>query len=129
MQIGELSTATGLSRDALRFYEKRGLLVARRRSNGYREYPVEAVEWLCYVRTAQALGFTLAEIESGLPALARAEESGPLLRDALRGKLREIDERIAALAALRADLALRLEEPTAGCPLGGQAGQVQETAG
>jgi hypothetical protein len=52
-----------------------------------------------------------------------------LLRDALRGKLREIDERIAALAALRADLALRLEEPTAGCPLGGQAGQVQETAG
>lgn len=129
MQIGELSTATGLSRDALRFYEKRGLLAARRRSNGYREYPVEAVEWLCYVRTAQALGFTLAEIETGLPALAGVEESGPLLREALRGKLTEIDQRIAALAALRADLALRLEEPTAACPLRGQAGQAQQTAG
>jgi DNA-binding transcriptional MerR regulator len=119
MQIGELSSATGLSRDTLRFYEKRGLLVARRRGNGYREYPAEAVEWLCYVRTAQMLGFTLAEIEAGLPVLANAEESGPLLREALRGKLGEIDERIAALSALRADLARRLAEPLAECPLRG----------
>ncbi len=54
MQIGELAAATGLSRDALRFYEARGLLTARRRGNGYRDYPPEAVEWLCYLRTAQS---------------------------------------------------------------------------
>src|SRR3712207_2910410 len=55
MQIGELAAATGLSRDTLRFYEARGLLTARRRGNGYRDYPPEAVEWLCYLRTAQSL--------------------------------------------------------------------------
>jgi DNA-binding transcriptional MerR regulator len=119
MQIGELSSATGLSRDTLRFYEKRGLVVANRRSNGYREYPVEAVEWLCYVRTAQALGFTLAEIESGLPMLAGAAAPGPVLREVLRGKLKEIDERIAALTSLRADLARSIEAPLAACPLQG----------
>lgn len=119
MQIGELSSATGLSRDTLRFYEKRGLVASNRRSNGYREYPAEAVEWLCYVRTAQALGFTLAEIESGLPMLTGVEASGPVLRDVLRVKLKEIDERIAALSALRADLARRIDEPLAACPLQG----------
>jgi DNA-binding transcriptional MerR regulator len=119
MQIGELSSATGLSRDTLRFYEKRGLVASNRRSNGYREYPAEAVEWLCYVRTAQALGFTLAEIETGLPMLTGVEAAGPLLREVLRSKLKEIDERIAALTVLRADLAQRIEEPLAACPLQG----------
>src|ERR1700743_3104470 len=61
MRIGQLAQATGLSRDALRFYEKRGLLTPRRSSNGYRSYPPEAADWLRYVRTAQSPGFTLAE--------------------------------------------------------------------
>jgi DNA-binding transcriptional MerR regulator len=117
MQIGELSSATGLSRDTLRFYEKRGLLVARRRGNGYRDYPPEAVEWLCYVRAAQTLGFSLAEIEIGMPLLATPADSAPLLRDALRRKLADIDERIAGLATLRADLARRLSGPMEACPL------------
>jgi DNA-binding transcriptional MerR regulator len=117
MQIGELSLATGLTRDALRFYEKRGLLVARRRANGYREYPAEAVDWLRYVQVAQALGFTLAEIESGMPVLSSPGDSAPALREALRRKLADIDERIAGLAALRADLARRLEGPMEECPL------------
>lgn len=76
MRIGELAEATGLSRDTLRFYEERGLLAARRRGNGYRDYPVEAVEWLCYLRSAQALGFTLAEIEAGVPLLADPANAG-----------------------------------------------------
>jgi DNA-binding transcriptional MerR regulator len=121
MRIGELSAATGLTRETLRFYEARGLLVARRRGNGYRDYPEEAVEWLCYLRTAQALGFTLAEIETGLPLLATGDASAPMLREALRRKLKDIDARIAGLAALRADLAQRLEEPTAQCPLQAEA--------
>jgi DNA-binding transcriptional MerR regulator len=117
MRIGELASATGLSRDTLRFYEKRGLVAARRSDNGYRDYPPEAVDWLCYVRTAQALGFTLSEIESGLPLLTNPEESAPQLREALRRKVMEIDERIAGLAALRVDLTRRLADPVTQCPL------------
>jgi MerR family transcriptional regulator, copper efflux regulator len=120
MQIGTLSARTGLSRDSLRFYEKRGLLQARRSENGYRDYPEEAVQWLGYVRTAQQLGFTLAEIAADMPLLAQGEEAGPALRATLQRKLVDIDGRIAALHGLRAELASRLAdtpETGASCPL------------
>lgn len=118
MRIGQIATATGISRDTLRFYEKRGLLRARRSGNGYRDYPPEAVDWLRYIRTAQSLGFTLAEIEAELPLLtASPERSAPQLRGALAAKLAEIDRRIDGLAALRAELARRLTDLPADCPL------------
>lgn len=117
MRIGELASATGLSRDTLRFYEKRGLLRARRGANGYRHYPPEAVEWLRYMRLAQTLGFSLKEIEADLPLLAAPEASAPQLRAALERKLADIDQRIAGLGTLRADLARRLEASMESCPL------------
>lgn len=120
MQIGTLSARTGLSRDSLRFYEKRGLLQARRAANGYRDYPEEAVQWLGYVRTAQQLGFTLAEIAADLPLLAQGDDAGPALRATLARKLADVDARIAALKGLRTELATRLADtPAAGasCPL------------
>jgi len=122
MRIGQLATATGLSRDALRFYEKRGLLVARRSSNGYREYAPEAAQWLRYIRTAQSLGFTLAEIEADLPLLSAQSGSAPMLRDALRRKLEDIDRRVEGLVQLRAELARRLGEAMVDCPLRPDAG-------
>jgi DNA-binding transcriptional MerR regulator len=116
MRIGDIAQATGISRDTLRFYEKRGLLAARRSGNGYRDYPPEAVQWLCHIRTAQSLGFTLAEIEADLPLLAAPAASSDAIRAALRVKLAEIDRRIDGLAALRAGLAARLDD-TGDCPL------------
>ena len=121
MQIGEIAAATGISRDTLRFYEKRGLLTARRSGNGYRDYPPEAVDWLRYIRTAQQLGFTLKEIEADLPLLAAPGQSAARLRQALQAKVGEIDRRIAGLAALRAELARRLDDGMAACPLRGGA--------
>jgi MerR family copper efflux transcriptional regulator len=127
MQIGELALATGLSRDTLRFYEKRGLLRARRQGNGYRDYPPDAVQWLCYLRSAQALGFTLKEIEAGMPLLEAvdpgAPAGSPVLRDALQRKLADIDARITALGVLRSQLAAELERPGALCPLETEPGQ------
>ena len=117
MRIGQLAAVTGLSRDALRFYEKRGLLVAQRSGNGYREYPPEAAQWLRYIRTAQSLGFTLAEIEADLPLVSAQPDSAPALRDALRRKLEDIDRRVAGLVQLREELARRLDEAMADCPL------------
>ena len=108
MLIGELATASGLSREALRFYEQQGLIRARRLDNGYRDYPPEVVTLVQYIRTAQQLGFTLAEIGDRLPAIWDAAEPGPALAQVLAAKLREIDERIAALQALRQTLAERV---------------------
>ena len=117
MRIGQLSEATGLSRDALRFYEKRGLLTSRRDGNGYRSYPPEAADWLRYVRTAQSLGFTLAEIEADLPLMAAGDASSEALRAALRRKLDDITRRVEGLIRLRDELARRLDDAMAECPL------------
>ena len=117
MRIGQLAQATGLSRDALRFYEKRGLLTPQRSSNGYRSYPPEAADWLRYVRTAQSLGFTLAEIEADLPLLVAGDASAESLRVALRRKLDDITRRVEGLTALRDELSRRLDKTMAACPL------------
>ena len=114
MLIGELAAASGLSREALRFYEQQGLIRARRLGNGYRDYPPEALTLVQYIRTAQQLGFTLAEIGDRLPAIWDAADPAPALSQVLALKLHEIDARIAALQALRQTLAERV---ALDCPL------------
>ncbi|MFF2626365.1 MerR family transcriptional regulator [Kitasatospora griseola] len=113
MRIGELAERAGLSRDAVRFYERTGLLTARRPPNGYRDFPPEAVPWLRYVRTAQALGFALAEIARTGAEPDGAPDAAERLSALLREKIALIDARTAELAALRADL---VERVGSGCP-------------
>jgi DNA-binding transcriptional MerR regulator len=76
MRIGELAAAAGISRDTLRFYEQQGLIRARRLENGYRDYPDEVLMLVNYIREAQQLGFTLAEIGRKLPEVWDAAEPG-----------------------------------------------------
>ncbi|KUM99250.1 MerR family transcriptional regulator [Streptomyces yokosukanensis] len=114
MRIGELAARTGLSKDTLRFYEKIGLLEGDRLPNGYRDFPPGSVVWLRYVRTAQALGFTLAEIARHFAELRDAPDSAEALSALFEDKIRLIDARMAELTALRADLTSRVDT---GCPL------------
>lgn len=114
MLIGELAAASGLTREALRFYEQQGLLRARRLANGYRDYAPETLMLVNYIRMAQQLGFTLAEIGHKLPEIWEQTEPGPAITQVLEEKLREIDARIAALQGLREGLASRL---VLACPL------------
>ena len=75
------------------------------------------MDWLRYIRLAQSLGFTLMEIEADLPLLANPDASADQLRVALERKLTDIDKRIAGLQALRGELARRLGQDMAECPL------------
>ncbi|BCJ39803.1 MerR family transcriptional regulator [Actinoplanes ianthinogenes] len=114
MLIGELAAQAGLTTDAVRFYEKVGLVTSRRLANGYRDFPPETVAWLHYVRTAQALGFSLAEIGRLGEEVRDAPDSAERLSLLFTEKIRIIDARMAELAAMRADLADRVGT---GCPL------------
>ncbi|MGK5674314.1 MerR family transcriptional regulator [Micromonospora sp. URMC 106] len=114
MRIGELAAQAGTSTDTIRFYEKVGLVAGRRLPNGYRDFPPETVAWLHYVRTAQALGFSLAEISRNREQLRDAPDEAAALSALFREKISVIDARMAELAALRAELAARVDT---GCPL------------
>jgi MerR family copper efflux transcriptional regulator len=107
MKIGELAAATGLAPSAIRFYEQSGLLPAAERSaNGYRSYSAEAVERLRYIQLAQALGFSLETLRTGL--VMRGEQSkADVHEDMLQHldtRLVEIDRMLATLRTQRRDL-------------------------
>jgi DNA-binding transcriptional MerR regulator len=122
MRIGELAARVGLTRDALRFYEQVGILTSERRANGYREYPPEAVPWLEYVRTAQTLGFSLAEIADHGEELSEVPDQAEALSALFADKVRVIDTRMAELSALRAELTARAGTE---CPLRRQPGSAR----
>ncbi|MDN3239621.1 MerR family transcriptional regulator [Glycomyces tritici] len=114
MRIGELSERSGLSRDAIRFYEKTGLVESHRSPNGYREFAADAVPWLAYVRTAQRLGFSLAEIAAHGAELREAPDSAAALSALFAAKIAVVDAKMAELASLREELA---ERAGTACPL------------
>ena len=114
MRIGELAAKTGTTRDTIRFYEKVGLIAGRRLPNGYRDFPPEAVAWLHYVRTAQTLGFSLAEIARTGEELRGAPDVAEALSALFEEKIQLVDARMAELATLRAELTERVGT---GCPL------------
>jgi DNA-binding transcriptional MerR regulator len=63
MQIKELSRATGVDVETIRYYEKQGLLPEpARRDNGYRDYAAEHLERLSLIRHCRALDMPLADV-------------------------------------------------------------------
>ena len=111
LKIGEVSRRSGVGVEALRFYEKGGLLDSPARTfSGYRVYGEEVLERLAFIKRAQAVGFSLDEIGEIL-----AESSGGRLpcrhvREAARRKLEELDRRLAELRRYRTELARTLQE-------------------
>lgn len=67
-----------------------------------------------YIRTAQKLGFSLAEIGESLPALWHAESPDAAVAQLLTEKVQAIDARIAELKRLKKEL---LERVAQVCPL------------
>jgi len=105
MQIGELARRAHTTTKALRYYEAIGLLVPDSRTpTGYRQYGPDALERLAFIRSAQALGFSLGEIR-GITALRDLGETpcGHVLQ-LLRNRASEIAGRIADLERLRVEL-------------------------
>lgn len=107
LQIGEVANRTGVSVDALRYYERLKLLpAARRSSGGFRQFTSEHVERVRFIKQAQELGFSLEEIK-GLLATGGADECRKV-RDLIRLKLAELDDRLKAMKGFRRLLARQL---------------------
>lgn len=61
--IGKLALATDVTSDAIRYYEKEGLLAPTTKTGaGYRLYNEDAVRRLRFIKQAQQCGFSLSEI-------------------------------------------------------------------
>lgn len=95
----------GVSAQAIRFYERRGLLPRPRRgANGYREYDASLIPRLAFIRSGQAAGLTLIEIASILDLRRDGAVPCAHVRTLLLTKREDIHERQRELAALEAEL-------------------------
>jgi MerR family mercuric resistance operon transcriptional regulator len=130
LRIGQVAVAAGLTIDAIRYYERLGLLpdVPRTRG-GFRAYGPSAVERLRAIREAQGLGFSLKEIRDVVnPGTGPGREHCEDVRRMLERRLRYISERIEELEQLRLGVldaidgcteALSRQGPVA-CPIAGR---------
>lgn len=121
--IGELAEVAAVGVETIRFYERKGLIEQPPRPvSGFRRYGADAVRRILFIRQAQELGFTLAEIRQLLdlrldPSRDCAEVKGEAL-----AKIGDIDGRIRSLRSMRAALvaitqACSGEGSTSDCPI------------
>jgi MerR family redox-sensitive transcriptional activator SoxR len=105
LAIGELAARSGLATSAIRFYEAEGLITSTRSTGGQRRFPRHTLRRLAFIRAAQRVGLSLADVGASLrtlpPDRAPTKAEWARLSRAWRGRL---DDRITDLERLRDDL-------------------------
>lgn len=102
LRTGEVAARAGVNVQTLRYYERRGLLEEpERRASGYREYSPDAVQLIRFIKRAQELGFTLAEVEALLRLRSDQETACSEVRTAAEAKIEDIEQKIRDLRAMK----------------------------
>ncbi|WP_243288633.1 MerR family transcriptional regulator [Geothrix terrae] len=112
LKIGQLAARSGLTARNLRFYADAGVFGELPRSpKGYRLFPPQAVQWVRILKASQAAGFTLDEVQELLRALRQDSAPCAHVRDALGGKLRALESKLAEIQLLVEILRVTLGTP------------------
>lgn len=110
MRIGEVAKSTGLKVDTIRFYEMEGLVADAGRSKAnYRVYGQEQVNRLSFIKRSRDLGFTLEQVRELLRITDDPLGSCAEVDAIASNHLEAIDQKLAALTAMRGELLARLE--------------------
>ena len=110
MRIGELARLAGVNPRPLRYYERIGLLAPSSRTPaGYRVYTAADADRLAFIRRAQSVGLSLAEIADVIGLHDTGTAPCRHVRALAESRISEIDARAAELQQLRAEL-VRLAE-------------------
>ena len=105
LTIGELSARSGVAPSALRFYERQGLIAARRTDGNQRRYDRAMLRRVAVVQAGRAAGIPLTRIRAALQTLPAAGTPSRREWERLSRSWRaDIDARIATLEALRGRL-------------------------
>jgi len=107
--IGGLAKAAGVGVETVRYYQRRGLLPEPPRPHGeVRRYGDDDVRRLRFIRSAQAAGFTLDEIDQLLRLDADRDQLQ--VREMALARLAILDKKVEALMAAREELVRLTEE-------------------
>lgn len=116
LRSGQLARQAGVSRDTLRHYERKGLLMpAGRTSNGYRYYRPESLGRVRLVRAALSIGFSLEELARILCARDRGLAPCKEVRELAGRKLKALEAQLRELQAWRNQLRRTSRSGTSRC--------------
>jgi MerR family copper efflux transcriptional regulator len=102
LTIGDLAERAGVNVATVRYYERRGIIrEPLRTASGYRQYDASTVDRIRFVKRAQELGFTLDQIGDLLELRVTDPEACPAVEKVARGKLAEVESKIAELTRLK----------------------------
>lgn len=122
LTIGKVAKECGITVEAIRFYEKEGLIPEPARTeSGYRQYPESTLGRLRFIARAKHLGFTLAEVKQ-LLFISDKDRSSAEVKELTQHKISVIDKKMADLERIR-DALSALNEQCSGegsadcCPI------------
>jgi Cu(I)-responsive transcriptional regulator len=103
--IGDASSASGVSAKMIRHYESLGLLPEpQRTAAGYRIYDDTDVHTLRFIRRARDLGFSMKEVEQLLSLWRNRRRASGDVRKVAQAHIADLDRRIAELQEMRRTL-------------------------
>jgi DNA-binding transcriptional MerR regulator len=109
LKIGEVARLSGIGIEALRFYERGGLLGRPgRTASGYRVYDQAVLHRLDFIKRAQILGFSLDEIKRIIADKQAGKSPCREVREIVRHRLAELDERMKEMRRYRNELGAAL---------------------
>ena len=123
LTISQVATAADVNVQTIRYYERRGLFPAPRRTPaGYRQYTDDAVARLRFIKHAQDLGFSLQEIQELLGLRVRHGAACDTVARKTRQKIEVVQQRIRDLQRMKRTLeelaeSCNTRRPTDECPI------------
>lgn len=117
LRIGEVAAQADVNVQTLRYYERRGLLAEPERTpSGYRLYPSETVQVVRFIKRAQELGFSLAEVDQLLQLRVDRVSSCEDVQALAEAKIDSIEGKMRQLSALKSALEVLVQS----CESGGE---------
>ena len=115
LKIGEVAERGGVNLQTIRYYEREMLLPEPPRlASGYRIYPDDTVKRVRFIKRAQEIGFTLAEIRDLLAIRIDTDRDSSAVRVIAQAKISDIEEKIQMLQRMKEALG-RMTERCSGC--------------
>ncbi|MBD2626042.1 heavy metal-responsive transcriptional regulator [Trichormus variabilis] len=103
--IGQVTELSGISIRTIRYYESLDLIQASARTEGgFRQFSLDVVTRLDFIKRAQHLGLSLEEIRDILKVYDQGEPPCGEIQDKLQEKLFKIDDQIEQLLTLRGEI-------------------------
>lgn len=105
IQIGLLAKTSGVSIQAIRYYERCGLMKPKNiKESGYRLYDQTALKTINFIKQAQKLGFSLEDIDSLIKLRSPSKANCEKVKERAKLKLADVREKISKLKMMEKSL-------------------------